>query len=39
VTVQRAQQFASAVVGIRGATPTDKNFYRRFLDAWRMKAD
>lgn len=39
VTMQRAQQFASAIVGIRGATPTDKDFYRRFLDAWRMKAD
>ncbi len=38
-TMQRAQQFAGAIVGIRGATPTDKDFYRRFLDAWRMKAD
>ena len=39
VTMQRAQQFAGAIVGIQGATPTDRDFYRRFLDAWRIKAD
>ncbi|HXH64997.1 MAG TPA: PfkB family carbohydrate kinase, partial [Mariprofundaceae bacterium] len=35
VTLARAQQFASAVVGIRGATSGDRGFYQRFIDAWR----
>jgi fructokinase len=35
VTLTRAQQFASAIVGIRGATSGDRDFYRRFTDAWR----
>ncbi|OIQ00462.1 MAG: hypothetical protein AUK35_02685 [Zetaproteobacteria bacterium CG2_30_46_52] len=35
MTITRAQDFASAVVGIRGATSTDPKFYQRFLDAWR----
>jgi len=34
VSMHRAQQFASAVVGIRGATSQDRDFYRRFTDAW-----
>jgi fructokinase len=34
VSMQRAQQFASAVVGIRGATSQDRNFYHRFTDGW-----
>jgi fructokinase len=35
VTLTRAQQFASAIVGIRGATSGDRDFYRLFADAWR----
>jgi fructokinase len=35
VTLARAQQFASAVVGIRGATSRDRGFYQRFIDTWR----
>jgi len=34
VSMQRAQQFASAVVGIRGAISQDRDFYRHFTDAW-----
>jgi len=33
-TLERAQQFASAVVGRRGATIDDPDFYRSFLGAW-----
>ena len=33
-TLERAQQFASAIVGIRGATTNNKNFYQSFVDAW-----
>ncbi|OKH18184.1 carbohydrate kinase family protein [[Limnothrix rosea] IAM M-220] len=33
-TLERAQTFASAIVGIQGATTTDKNFYQLFQDAW-----
>lgn len=33
-TLKRAQEFAGAVVGIRGATTTDQTFYRPFLNAW-----
>jgi fructokinase len=32
--LQRAQQFASAIVGIRGATPDSKEFYQPFLQQW-----
>jgi len=35
--MQRAQSFASAVVGIRGATSQDKNFYRQFIEQWDIK--
>lgn len=35
LTMQRAQSFASAVVGLRGATTTDKNFYQAFIDQWK----
>ena len=35
-TLQRAQAFASALVGQRGATVTDANFYRPFVDAWKL---
>ncbi len=34
ISMQRAQQFASAVVGIRGATSQDRDFYRHFTDIW-----
>jgi fructokinase len=33
-TMQRAQDFAGAVVGRRGATLKDDNFYRRFRESW-----
>lgn len=35
-TLQRAQQFASAVVGLRGATTTDPEFYRTFKTQWQL---
>ena len=34
--LNRAQQFASAVVGQRGATTQDKTFYEPFIKAWRL---
>ena len=34
VTMERAQHFASAVVGLRGAISAERDFYRRFMDAW-----
>ena len=33
-TLNRAQQFASGVVGQRGATTQDKTFYQPFIKAW-----
>ncbi|WP_035238038.1 carbohydrate kinase family protein [Desulfobacter vibrioformis] len=33
-TLKRAQEFAGAVVEIRGATTTDQTFYRPFLKTW-----
>jgi fructokinase len=33
-TLVRAQEFASAIVGIRGATIQDKSFYEYFLNKW-----
>ncbi len=33
-TLERAQHFASAVVGQRGATVDDAEFYRPFIEAW-----
>ena len=33
-TLVRAQEFASAIVGIRGATIQDKFFYEYFLNRW-----
>jgi fructokinase len=33
-TLERAQQFSSAVVGIRGATVNDSGFYAAFREAW-----
>jgi fructokinase len=34
LTMSRAQEFASAVVGLRGATTTDRSFYQAFLQRW-----
>lgn len=34
VTLERAQEFAGAVVGLRGATTTEPSFYQRFATAW-----
>ncbi|MFN2166426.1 MAG: carbohydrate kinase family protein [Anaerolineae bacterium] len=34
--LSRAQQFAAAVVGQRGATCEDPAFYRQFRDAWKL---
>ena len=36
LTLQRAQQFASAIVGIRGATINDREFYQPFIDEWQI---
>jgi fructokinase len=33
-SLERAQAFASAVVGLRGATVTDREFYARFANDW-----
>lgn len=33
-TLERAQAFASAIVGVRGATVADRAFYDKFLHAW-----
>lgn len=35
-TLRRAQQFAGAMVGVRGATVADGEFYRPFLEAWSL---
>ena len=34
LTLERAQEFASAIVGVRGATVSEREFYQPFLDAW-----
>jgi fructokinase len=34
--MQRAQTFASAVVGLRGATVSDMAFYQPFIDGWEL---
>ncbi len=34
-TLVRAQEFASAIVGVRGAISQDKSFYEYFLKQWR----
>lgn len=34
LALERAQDFASAIVGQRGATVRDPEFYRRFREAW-----
>lgn len=35
--MQRAQTFASAVVGIRGATSRERSFYKQFIRQWGIK--
>lgn len=37
-TLQRAQRFASELVKRRGATITDRSFYRSFANDWALKA-
>ncbi len=37
LTLQRAQNFASGLVGQRGATVSDPGFYRRFIDNWQLE--
>jgi len=37
LSMRRAQAFASAVVGIRGATSSDRDFYKQFTRAWGIK--
>ena len=37
ISIERAQQFASAVVGQRGATVTDRNFYDTFICQWQTE--
>jgi len=34
--LERAQYFASAIVGIRGATPHNTDFYQRFIQQWNL---
>lgn len=34
ISLKRATTFASAVVGIRGATPTHKKFYKPYIEDW-----
>lgn len=36
LTLQRAQDFASKIVGQRGATVADKAFYRPFVEQWKL---
>ena len=36
LTLDRAQQFASKVVGLRGATTQDKTFYQPFIENWSL---
>ena len=36
IIIDRAQQFASQVVGLRGATTQDKNLYQPFIKNWSL---
>lgn len=36
LTLQRAQEFASCIVGVRGATVPDTVFYQRFCKDWNL---
>ena len=38
LTLERAQDFASAIVGQRGATVSDSAFYRAFIQGWQTPA-
>lgn len=38
LTLQRAQTFASHIVGRRGATVGDAAFYQRFIEEWALRA-
>lgn len=35
-TLHYAQQFAGAVVGLRGATSRDRDFYQPFIESWQL---
>jgi fructokinase len=35
-TLQRAQAFASAIVGVRGATVSDAGFYQQICADWEL---
>ncbi len=35
--LQRAQDFASAIVGVRGAISLDTEFYQKFIEAWEIE--
>ncbi|MCO6414019.1 MAG: carbohydrate kinase [Thiogranum sp.] len=37
-SLERAQSFASALVGVRGATVQNRNFYRPFIQRWELSA-
>lgn len=37
LTLERAQEFASALVGQRGATVQDRRFYQHFIEAWNLR--
>lgn len=37
--MERAQDFASALVGQRGATVSDQAFYRQFIEAWQLRGE
>lgn len=39
LTLERAQQFASAVVGQRGAIAAERVFYRPFIDSWGLSQE
>lgn len=36
LTLDRAQEFASAIVGIQGATINDTHFYQPFIEDWQL---
>lgn len=37
LALERAQAFAAAIVGVRGATVLDRLFYQQFRSAWRLE--
>jgi fructokinase len=39
LSLERAQDFASAIVGQNGATVTDPDFYRAFMNRWQSQQD